>query len=141
MIADAKSRFANIVDEIVLDTDEFIKAITDAINLASGDNVSSTPKKSTKPTPTPKPEPEEDSEVADEQIDEDLDLFDEDETPQEEAVVPVDKETLTEIRSNFKSADSDTKSRVRTVLSHYNGKLSSEMRPSDIEKIKTILGI
>lgn len=146
MIADAKSRFANIIDEIVLDTDEFIKAITDAINSASGENVSSTPKKSTKPAPTPtpisKPEPEENSEVADEQIDEDFDIFGDDETPQEEeAVVTVDKETLTSIRSSFKNSDADTKSRVKSVLSNYNGKLSSEMRPSDVEKIKTILGI
>lgn len=138
MIADAKSRFANIIDEIVLDTDEFIKAITDAINLASGENVSSTPKKSTKPTPISEPAPEENPKVSDE----DFDIFGDDETPQaEEAVTPVDKETLTEIRSNFKSADADTKSHVRAVLSNYNGKLSSEMRPSDVEKIKEILGI
>ena len=137
MIADAKSRFANIIDEIVLDTNEFIKAITDAINSASGENVSSTPTKST-PVPTPISEPEENPEV----VDEDFDLFDEEETLQEEeAVVPVDKETLTEIRSNFKSADADTKSQVKSVLSNYNGKLASEMRPSDVEKIKTILGI
>ena len=141
MIADAKSRFANIIDEIVLDTDEFIKAITDAINSASGENVSSTPTKST-PIPTSISDPKEDSEVADEQIDGDFDLFDEEETLQEEeAVVPVDKETLTEIRSNFKSADADTKSQVKSVLSNYNGKLASEMRPSDVEKIKTILEI
>ena len=137
MIADAKSRFANIIDEIVLDTNEFIKAITDAINSASGENVSSTPTKST-PVPTTISEPEENPEV----VDEDFDLFDEEETLQEEeAVVPVDKETLTEIRSNFKSADADTKSQVKSVLSNYNGKLASEMRPSDVEKIKTILGI
>lgn len=146
-ICAAKSRFADIEPEINLDCDEFISAIQSAINSASGENVSSTPKKSTKPAPTPisEPEPEEDSEVADEQIDEDFDLFDEEETLQEEeAVIPVDKETLAEIRSNFKSADADTKSKVKTVLnnfSNYNGKLSSEMRPSDIEKIKTILGI
>ena len=139
MIADAKSRFANIIDEIVLDTDEFIKAITDAINSASGENVSSTPTKST-PAPTliSEPDPEENPEV----VDEDFDLFDEEETLQEEeAVVPIDKETLTEMRSNFKSADADTKSQVKSALSNYNGKLASEMRPSDVKKVKTILGI
>ena len=141
MIADAKSRFANIIDEIVLDTDEFIKAITDAINLASGENVSSIPKKSTKPTPAPTPISEPDPEENPEVSDEDFDIFGDDETPQEEAVVPVDKETLTSIRSSFKNSDADTKSQVRSVLSNYNGKLSSEMRPSDVEKIKTILGI
>ena len=141
-ICAAKSRFADIEPEINLDCDEFISAIQSAINSASGENVSSTPKKSTKPTsvPTPisEPEPEENPEVSDE----DIDIFDEEETLQEEeAVVPVDKETLTAIRANFKSADSDTKSQVKSVLSNYNGKLSSEMRPSDVKKIKTILGI
>ena len=95
-------------------------------------------KKSTKPTPISEPDPEENPEVADE----DFDIFDDDETPQEEeAVTPVDKETLTSIRSSFKSADADTKSKVKAVLSNYNGKLSSEMRASDVEKIKEILGI
>lgn len=141
-ICAAKSRFADIEPEINLDCDEFISAIQSAINSASGENVSSTPKKSTKPTPTPtpisEPDPEEDSKAADE----DIDIFDEEETLQEEeAVVPVDKETLTAIRANFKSADADTKSQVKSVLSNYNGKLSSEMRPSDVEKIKEILGI
>ena len=103
----------------------------------------STPKKSAKPTPTPTPSSEPDPEENWKEVaDEDFDLFDEEETLQEEeAVVPVDKDTLTEIRSNFKSADADTKSKVKTVLNNYNGKLSSEMRPSDVEKIKTILGI
>ena len=141
-ICAAKSRFADIEPEINLDCDEFISAIQSAINSASGENVSSTPKKSTKSAPISKPEPEENSEVADEQIDEDFDIFGDDETPQEEeAVVTVDKETLTSIRSSFKNSDADTKSRVKSVLSNYNGKLSSEMRPSDVEKIKTILGI
>lgn len=89
------------------------------------------------PTPISEPEPEENPEVADE----DFDIFGDDETPQEEAVVPVDKDTLTSIRANFKSADPNTKSQVKSVLSNYNGKLSSEMRPSDVEKIKEILGI
>ena len=145
MIADAKSRFANIVDEIVLDTDEFIKAIQDAINSAStksDDMSTTTPKNKSTKKPEPivsEPDPEEDSDT---QIDEDIDIFDEEETLQEEeAVVPVDKDTLTEIRSNFKSADADTKSQVKTILANYGGRLASEMRPSDVEKIKEILGI
>lgn len=36
LVADAKSRFANIVDEINLDADEFIKAIQDAIKAEQG---------------------------------------------------------------------------------------------------------
>ena len=141
-ICAAKSRFADIEPEINLDCDEFISAIQSAINSASGENVSSTPKKSTKPTlaPTPisEPDPEENSEVSDE----DIDIFDEEETLQEEeAVTPVDKEVLSAIRAGFKSSDADTKSSVRTILANYNGKLSSEMRPSDVERIKEILGI
>lgn len=143
----AGSRFApgTVPDYIVFDgsPEEFavklIKTIEEGME-KSKTSSTSIKKKSTKPTPTPTPisEPEEDSEVADE----DFDLFDEEETLQEEeAVVPVDKEILTEIRSNFKSADADTKSQVKSVLSNYNGKLASEMCPSDVEKIKEILGI
>ena len=156
--ADSKSRLDGITEEVPLDADEILKALKDAINYANKNTTSaiSTPKKSTKSTPTPtsisEPELEEDPEIEamNEQIekydepitDEDFDLFNEEEIPyEEEAVAPVDKEILTEIRSNFKSADSDTKSQVKAVLSNYNGKLSSEMRPSDVEKIKEILGI
>ena len=150
---DTKTHFEYITHKIDLSAEGLIKAVEEAIAIKLGttedkvDTKSTTKKKSTKPAPTPisEPEPEEDSEVADEQIDEDFNLFDEEETlHEEEVVVPVDKETLTEIRSNFKSADADTKSKVKTVLNNfnnYNGKLSSEMRPSDVEKIKTILGI
>ena len=145
MIADAKSRFANIVDEIVLDTDEFIKAIQDAINSAStksDDMSTTTPKNKSTKKPEPvvsEPDPEEDSDT---QIDEDFDIFGNDEEPQEEEVAaPVDKDTLTEIRSIFKSSDADTKSQVKTILANYGGRLASEMKPSDVEKIKTILGI
>lgn len=143
----AGSRFApgTVPDYIVFDgsPEEFavklIKTIEEGME-KSKTSSTSIKKKSTKPTPIPTSisDPEEDSEVADE----DFDLFDEEETLQEEeAVVPVDKETLTEIRSNFKSADADTKSQVKSVLSNYNGKLASEMCPSDVEKIKEILGI
>ena len=143
---DTKTHFEYITSKIDLSAEGFIKAVEEAIAIKLGttedkvDTKSSTPKKSTKSTPAPTPisEPEEDSEVAYE----DFDLFDEEETLQEEeAVVPVDKETLTEIRSNFKSADADTKSQVKSVLSDYNGKLASEMRPSEVKKIKKILGI
>lgn len=148
----AGSRFApgTVPDYIVFDgtPEEFAAKLINTIEEGmeksktnfNTSTTKSTPKKSTKPTPAPTPisEPEEDTEVADEEFD----LFDEEETLQEEeAVVPVDKETLTSIRSSFKSADADTKSQVKSVLSNYNGKLSSEMRPSDVEKIKTILGI
>ena len=140
---DTKTHFEYITSKIDLSAEGFIKAVEEAIAMkleATGEKTSKKPsKKSTTPAPTPISEPEEDSKT----VDEDIDIFDdEEETPQEEeAAVSVDNDTLTEIRRNFKSADSDTKSQVKSVLSNYNGKLSSEMRPSDVEKIKTILGI
>ena len=140
---DTKTHFEYITSKIDLSAEGFIKAVEEAIAIKLGitedkiDTKSTTKKKSTKKPESTEESIEEDTEVSDE----DIDIFDEEEILQEEAVVPVDKETLTEIRSNFKSADSDTKSQVKSVLSNYNGKLSSEMRPSDVEKIKTILGI
>lgn len=149
MIADAKSRFATITDEIILDTDEFIKAITDAINSASG-NETPAPAKSTTKKRAPKVEEpvEEIEEVVEDavgetplDIDEDIvsDIF-EDEL-EEEAIVPVDKNDLAEIRAAFKSADAESKAEVKTVLGNYGGKLASEMKPSDVREIKKILGI
>lgn len=145
---DTKTHFEYITSKIDLSAEGFIKAVEEAIAIKLGttedkvDTKSSTPKKSTKPTPAPTPISESDQEEDSEVADEDFDLFDEEETLQEEeAVVPIDKETLTEIRSNFKSTDADTKSQVKSVLSNYNGKLASEMRPSEVKKIKKILGI
>lgn len=151
----AGSRFApgTVPDYIVFDgsPEEFaaklIKTIEEGMEKSKTNSKVSTPKKSTTPIPAPTPKPtKDDVEELDEEVVEDSsveidDLFEEETLQEEEAVVPVDKETLTEIRSNFKSADADTKSQVKSVLNNYNGKLSSEMRPSDVEKIKTILGI
>ena len=138
---DTKTHFEYIVPKIELGAKNFINAVEEAIALKLKE-VDETPtnKKSTPaPTPISEPDPEEDSKAADE----DFDIFDDEEETlkEEEAVVPIDKETLTEIRSNFKSADSDTKSQVKSVLGNYGGKLATEMKPSDVEKIKTILGI
>ena len=144
---DTKTHFEYITSKIDLSAEGFIKAVEEAISMkieateGKVETNKSTPKKKSTKKPEPvvsEPDPEENPEVSDE----DFDIFGDDETPQEEEpVVPVDKDTLTAIRANFKSADADTKSQVRSVLSNYNGKLSLEMRPSDVEKIKTILGI
>lgn len=139
--ADSKSRLEGIAEEVLLDSDEILQALREAVG-TSGSKPKSTPKKSTKPTPAPTPISEPESEENPEVADEDFDIFGNDEEPQEEeAAVPVDKETLTSIRSSFKTADADTKAQVKVVLGNYNGKLASEMKPSDVEKIKTILGI
>ena len=149
MIADAKSRFATITDEIILDTDEFIKAITDAINSASG-NETSAPTKTTTKKKAPKVEEpvDEIEEIVEDATDEapfdldesiESDIFDDE--GEDEAIVPVDKDVLAEIRANFKNADADAKAKVKTVLGNYGGKLASEMRPSDVVAIQKILSI
>lgn len=145
---DTKTHFEYITSKIDLSAEGFIKAVEEAIAMkleATGEETSKKPsKKSTKPKPTPisEPESEEDSEVVDEQIDEDFDIFNEEAAAQEEElVVPVDKEVLSAIRGSYKLADADIKAQVKTVLENYGNKLASEMRPSDVEKIKTILGI
>ena len=50
-VLDSKSRFPNIVDEVPLNAEAFVKAIQDAIDAAAGDVPA--PKPVTKPTPAP----------------------------------------------------------------------------------------
>ena len=165
MIADAKSRFAKIIDEIVLDTDEFIKAITDAINSASGDEAKPvvekpTPKKSTKKPPVVEEEEdeltaklkavvaqaEENDDVEDdtppfdvtEEID---DIFSEEETEDEDAMITLDADRLTAIRNAFKGADASAKAKVKTHLTNYGNKLADTMAQSDVLAIEEILGL
>lgn len=147
MIADAKSRFAKIIDEIVLDTDEFIKAITDAINSAGGDEVTpiveKTTKKSTKKPPVVKEEkiekitePEDNSVPFD--IDEPKDIFEEIEET-EDVIITLDDDRLNAIRAAFKASDANTKAKVKVYLVDYNNKLSAEMKISDVNAIEEIL--
>lgn len=151
MVADAKSRFAHITDEINLDCDEFIQAIKDAIE---AERKGAAPAKTTKKKAVKVEEPEEEmtldeaveavakmAEVTQNvTVDIDEDIV-EDEIEEEEAIAPVDKDTLAEIRANFKTADAEAKAAVKTVLANYSGKLANEMRPSDVAKIKAILDI
>ena len=164
MIADAKSRFAKIIDEIVLDTDEFIKAITDAINSASGDETTpvvekaATPKKSTKKPPVEKEDDEllgqlkavvekaeEKYEVEDTppfDVDEEIDdIFEEEETVEEDETITLDADRLTAIRNAFRGADASAKAKVKTHLSAYGGKLTDTMKASDVNAIEEILGL
>lgn len=158
MIADAKSRFADIIDEIPLDTDEFIQAIQNAINSASGKSgdvkPASAPKKATK-----KPEPIVEEE---EEIDEDLKFdmenhagdemygIDESEVPfdmnepeetAEDAVITLDDTRLNAIRDKFRGSTAQVKSEVKKHLVGYGGKLVAEMKTSDILAIEEILGL
>lgn len=143
MIADAKSRFATIIDEIILDTDEFIKAITDAINSASGDEISET-KPTTKKKTTKKAEPIEkptndEMEIVDNVVDEAP--FDIEETDTEDAMITLDDARMVAIRSAFKNSSADIKSKVKSYLVEYGNKLVDTMKSSDVDAIESILGL
>ena len=154
MIADAKSRFSKIIDEIVLDTDEFIKAVTDAINSASGDETVSVVAKSTPKNTTKKSEPapvveESDPEVVEDKvedvddapfdIDEPDDIF-EDETAEDE-MITLDDARMGAIRDAYKAADPKTKAEVKKYLATYNNKLCDTMMQSDVDGIEKALGL
>jgi len=168
LVADAKSRFKYITDEINLDPDEFIQAIKDAIEAErkNGGATSDTKKTTTKKT-TKKAEPvveegldEEDMELlaalketlakgedgaADDDVPFDLDDEDifneEEETADEDVVITLDDDRLNAIRSAFKASDATTKAKVKKHLVDYNNKLSAEMKTSDVNAIEEILGL
>lgn len=114
-IIDSKSRFANIVPDIPMDADAFIKAIKDAI--ASEKKKPSS--ESTEPAPTPKPEPvvEEKEEVP----------FDEDVPPMNEPEEVPEGEypdgLVDIILSEYKTADDDKKSKVKAILKEHGTKV------------------
>ena len=141
MIADAKSRFANIIDEITLDTDEFIKAIQDAINNAAGNSVDaeSTARPATKKvttkaaTPAPVEEVEHKVENVADEIDDTTAPFDIDDELSIE-------DLMSEIRVAYKSAGTDTKAAVKAVLTA-NGatKLDASLGIDVLKEINAIL--
>jgi hypothetical protein len=168
LVADAKSRFKYITDEINLDCDEFIQAIKDAIE-AERKNGGATPttkktatKKTTKkPEPDPVIEEEEDyvtaalksvlnnTKVEEEDADEvpfdvdEVDIFTEDEVEEEEvdedAIITLDEDRLNAIRAAFKGSDATIKAKVKKYLANYNNKLSAEMKTGDVLAIEEIL--
>ena len=146
LVADAKSRFAHIIDEINLDCDEFIKAIKDAIEAERKSSAATvtTKKKSTKKSEPVVEEPEvEDVTVVEDSVDdqppfdieETVDIFDEDE------MITLDAERLTAIRAAFKVASQDVKDGVKKHLVEYGNKLSQTMKSSDVNAIESILGL
>ena len=145
---DTKTHFEYITHKIDLSAEGLIKAVEEAIAIKLG-ATEDKPKKSTKKT-TPKVEEpvEEIEEVVEETVDEapfdlDEDIVSEtfEDEGEDEAIAPVDKTDLAEIRAAYKDANPKAKAGVKDILGNYNGKLANEMRPSDVEKIKEILGI
>ena len=154
LVADAKSRFAHIIDEINLDCDEFIKAIKDAIaaeRKSGGVASKPTTKKTTKKLePVTEDEELDDiveqlkvaANIVDDEISDDAVPFDIDE-PEEEVdeVITLDTARLTAIRTAFKGADAGTKAEVKKHLADYGNKLSDTMKSSDVNAIESILGL
>ncbi len=155
LVADAKSRFAHITNEINLDADEFIKAIKDAIEAERKGSTTATKPASKKPTKKPEPVVEEETEeevilnVVEETVDEapfDIeendDIFAEEETTEvEDTFITLDDARLGAIRVAFKAADAATKAEVKKHLADYGNKLSAEMKASDVNAIESILEI
>jgi hypothetical protein len=128
MIADAKSRFSEITDEIDLDADLFIKAIKDAIE-AERAKGSGTPAPKTTKKPAPAPvvvKPEEDDEVP----------FDVDEFADEGDPIEVDFAAMrTEIRNLNKSGTAEQKKAVKAIIA------STGMKLDEIEDVSVLTQI
>lgn len=103
---DSKSRFADIVDEIPLDSDELIKALTEAIEkeAAKGSKSISVLKK----------------EQAKEEKEASKKASEYSKTAKENKVdADKNEELITVIKSKFTSADADTKTKVKELMSKY----------------------
>lgn len=126
-IIDSKSRFANIVPDIPMDADEFIKAIKDAI--ASEKKKPSSESTESTPAPAPKPEPvvEEKEDVP----------FDEDVPPMNEPVELAEGEypddLLDIIKSEVGKTDKEKKSKAVAILKAHGLKKVGDA-PEDVLK-------
>jgi GTPase SAR1 family protein len=124
MIADAKSRFSEITDEIDLDANLFINAIKDAIEAERAKGTGTPmPKKSTPAPVVVEPEEEEEDVTTP--------PFDVDEFEDEETNMEYDFEAIrTEIRNKHKSATAAQKAEIKT--------LRAGVRLDDIQDIELL---
>ena len=117
-VVDSKSRFPDIVPDIPLDADAFIKAVKDAIRAAKKNDSTPAPA-ATEHTTTPKPEPvvEDKEEVP----------FDEDVPPMNEPEEVPEGEypdgLVDIILSEYKTADDDKKGKVKAILKEHGTKV------------------
>lgn len=139
LVADAKSRFANIVDEINLDPNEFIKAIQDAIAAEQGGVpiAKSEPKREIEA-----PKIVESSEIEVTAIKEDeshnhiVDDLDDDESAldiDEDIVVEDKDKIIAEIKALFKDLPKEARDRVRAI----KGK-AADLSDLSMDKLKEI---
>ena len=162
--ADSKSRLANITEEVLLDHNEILQALKDAINSANGVSATakkSIPKKSTKKPPVVEEEhdqediellaalreavesvEEKEEDVPPFDVNEEIeDIFSDEEAEDEDAMITLDADRLTAIRNAFKGADASAKAKVKTHLTAYGNKLADTMAQSDVLSIEEILGL
>lgn len=128
MIADAKSRFSEITDEIDLDADLFIKAIKDAINAerAKSGGIPTPKAKSVAKVETPVVEPEV----------EEVESFDIDEFEDEEPGMEYDFEAIrTEIRNKNKTGTPEQKKAVKAIIA------ATGLKLDEIEDISVLTEI
>lgn len=113
MIADAKSRFSEITDEIDLDADLFIKAVKEAIEAERAKGTGApVPKVTSKPVP---------ASVVEEDDEEESVPFDVDELEDEESGMEYDLEAIrTEIRNKHKKATPEQKAQIKSLRNGVN---------------------
>ena len=124
---DSKSRFANIVDRISFDTDEFIKAITDAIEAEKTKNGKTMA------------QAEKEQKVKDKQKAEKATVVSAKAREQKnaEALEAQRDDFLAVISANFSSADADIKTKAKELLANAGAKKFTDP-DLDIEVLKTI---
>lgn len=165
-LIDAGSRFAPgaVPDYIVFDgtPEEFaaklIQVIEDGMENSKSTPAAkkSAPKKATKKVePDPVVEEEDDltemlkavvnnTKVEDEapfDMDDELDVFSEDEIVDEDPIITLDDVRLDNIRAAFKASGTTTKATVKKHLANYGGKLVADMHASDVDAIESVLGL
>ena len=124
MAIDTKSHFKYIVPKVEFGVDNFINAVTEALEKqASEGNITT--------TSTPKVE----TPIIEETP------IDTDETPIEETIETVDKSALmNDIRTRFKSASDDTKKQIKAILKEKgSGKLDDSLEMDILNEISAIL--
>lgn len=166
---DTKTHFEYITHKVDLSAQGFINAVEEAIAMKIETTEGkiakkSTPKKSTKKPPVVEKEhdqediellaalreavesAEKNDDVDDStppfDVNEEInDIFSEEETVEEDAMITLDADRMAAIRASFKNADATSKSSIKSILANYGGKLVAELKASDAAKIEEILGL
>ena len=135
MAIDTKSHFKYIVPKVEFSTDNFIKAIEDALNKQANEGKEK-PKSKPKVEETPAPETTVNT----------VDIDDEPEIDEEDIFTDTDEEPISkknlmsEIREKFSKASKDTKLSVKKYLvENADGKLNDALTVEQLKEIKTIL--